>query len=514
MVVRELVHGVGVQRLNRRISNRLFGHLLLLPLGFHLGRKTGAIGSIIGQGLHGSQVLLQHAVFTFLPVIIEFVGIIIVLVHFKHSLYLVILGAAAIAYGYTFWRAAEQIAEPARKVSDASVDTNATLTDSLLNYETIKYFHAESQMGARFDQKLAEQEHTWRRVLRMKTGQSVLLNTIFAASMGTSLGYAGYEVVHGTMTIGDFVLINSYVSRLIQPLEAMGMATRDVSEALAYLEKMLDMFREKIEFGGKYKRSEGKHIAGRIAFDRVTFSYQADRGTLTDVSFAVPAGQTLGIVGASGSGKTSIIRLLFRLYVPASGKITLDDVPVENLPLVELRSAIAIVPQDTVLFNDTIGMNIGFGKIDATQDEIEAAAKVAHLDEFIAGLPEGYETPVGERGLKLSGGEKQRIAIARAALKRPLIYVFDEATSSLDSRTEREILQNLIDVAKSSTTIVIAHRLSTVAHADEIIVLDKGQIIERGMHTRLIEADGAYAALWRAQNSDRKASSTAFTSVA
>jgi ATP-binding cassette, subfamily B, heavy metal transporter len=222
--------------------------------------------------------------------------------------------------------------------------------------------------------------------------------------------------------------------------------------------------------------------------------------TLTDVSFKVPSGGTLGIVGSSGSGKTSIIRLLFRLYEPDSGRILLDGIPISELSLFDLRSTIAVVPQDTVLFNDTIANNIAFGKIGATRAEIEAAAKVAHLEQLILNMPEGYETRVGERGLKLSGGEKQRVAIARAALKRPLVYVFDEATSSLDSRTEREILQSLIDVAKTSTTIVIAHRLSTVAHADEIVVLDRGSIIERGTHTQLLEAEGSYAALWRAQH--------------
>jgi len=282
------------------------------------------------------------------------------------------------------------------------------------------------------------------------------------------------------------------------------MAARDVSQALAFLEKMLDMFREKPEGDSGRERTSAAQSAGSIAFEHVTFSYKPDRTTLTDVSFNVPAGRTLGIVGSSGSGKTSIIRLLFRLYEPDSGQITLDGVPLPQMPLVDLRSSIAVVPQDTVLFNDTIAHNIAFGKVGATQDEIEAAARLAHLDRFIASMPDGYNTRVGERGLKLSGGEKQRVAIARAALKRPLIYVFDEATSSLDSRTEREILQNLIDVAKTSTTIVIAHRLSTVAHAHEIVVLDHGAIIERGTHDELVGRGGAYAALWQAQNAERK----------
>jgi ABC-type transport system involved in Fe-S cluster assembly fused permease/ATPase subunit len=504
MGLRQLVHGLGVQRLNRRISNELFGHIVRLPLRFHLDRKTGAIGETINQGLNGCQIILQHAVFTFLPVTIEFIAIIIVLVHFEHSAYLIILGAAALLYGYAFARAAQQIADPSRKVSDAHVEAYSTLTDSLLNYETVKYFRAEPKICSRYDDRLADQEKAWRRVLRLKAGQSAALNTIFAASMASSLGYAGYEVVHGTMTIGDFVLINTYVSRLIQPLEALGLAARDVSQALAYLERMLNIFKEQQESDPPALDADAPRRAGSIAFENVTFSYKPDRSTLTDVSFNVPPGRTLGIVGSSGSGKTSIIRLLFRLYEIDSGQIVLDGTPISRMPLTDLRSSIAVVPQDTVLFNDTIGNNIAFGKQGATRSEIEEAAKLAHLDTFIRSLPEGYDTPVGERGLKLSGGEKQRVAIARAALKRPLIYVFDEATSSLDSRTEREILQNLIDVAKTSTTVVIAHRLSTVAHADEIVVLDKGAIIERGTHDGLVTAGGAYAALWRAQNADRK----------
>jgi len=502
--LRQLVHGLGVQRLNRLISNSLFGHLVRLPLRFHLDRKTGAIGSTVNQGLNGCQILLQHAVFTFLPVAIEFIAIIAVLVHFQHSAYLVILGISGAAYGYTFWRAAQQISEPSRKVSAAYVEANATLTDSLLNYETVKYFHAESTISSRYNGKLVEQEQANRRVLRLKAWQSAVLSTIFAGSMGTAVGYAGYEVLHGTMTIGDFVLINTYVARLIAPLQSLGLAARDVSQALAYLEKMLDMYREAPE-ADTTGQAGAAHRTGSVAFHGITFSYKPERTTLKDVSFDVPAGRTLGIVGSSGSGKTSIIRLLFRLYEPDSGQILLDGVPLTQMPLVDLRSAIAVVPQDTVLFNDTIANNIAFGKIGASRAEIEAAARVAHLDQFIANMPDGYETRVGERGLKLSGGEKQRVAIARAALKRPLIYVFDEATSSLDSRTEKEILQNLIDVAKTSTTIVIAHRLSTVSHADEIIVLDRGSIAERGTHAQLLKADGTYAALWHAQNSGKKA---------
>jgi ABC-type transport system involved in Fe-S cluster assembly fused permease/ATPase subunit len=499
MGLRQFVHGLGVQRINRLISNRLFGHLVRLPLRYHLERKTGAIGATINQGLSGCQTLLQHAVFTFLPVTIEFIAITVVLMHFEHSAYLGILLVSAVAYGWTFWRAAKQIAPPSRAVSDAHVEAQATLTDSLLNYETVKYFHAERAICSKYDDKLDTREQAWRRVLRMKAGQSAVLNTIFAASMGTSLGYAGWEVLRGTMTIGDFVLINTYVARLVAPLESLGLAARDASQALAYLEKMLDMFREVPEQSEGRKRTDVQNPSGSVAFENVTFSYKEGRATLKDVSFEVAAGRTLGIVGSSGSGKTSIIRLLFRLYEPNSGRILMDDAPISEMPLEELRSAIAVVPQDTVLFNDTIANNIRFGKPDASAEEIEAAARLAHLHELICRMPDGYDTKVGERGLKLSGGEKQRVAIARAALKRPRIYIFDEATSSLDSRTEQEILQNLIDVARTSTTIVIAHRLSTVAHADQIVVLERGEIVEAGSHSELLGVNGAYRALWQAQ---------------
>ena len=513
-VTRGLVHGLGTTRLNRRISNRLFGHIVRLPLRFHLDRKTGAIGETLGQGLSGCQIVLQHAVFTFLPVIVEFLAIIVVLIHFQRTPYLFLIGISAIAYGFTFWRVAERIVEPSQRVSEAHVNSHATMTDSLLNYETIKYFAGEPAICRRYDDTQIEKEGAWRGLLMLKASTGVLLETIYFVSIGVSLGFAGYEVLRGTMTIGDYVLINTYVSRLYQPLEAMGAAARDVSQGLAFLQKMLDMFREKAE-GGPLPAggAEAARLApepssvearGELAFENVSFSYKPDRAILTDVSFTVPAGRTLAIVGASGSGKSSLIRLLFRLYEPTSGRILLDGVPTSELPLAQMREAIAVVPQDTVLFNDTIGHNIGFGQQGATQEQIEHAAKLAHLHDFIASLPEGYSTPVGERGLKLSGGEKQRVAIARAALKNPAIFVFDEATSSLDSRSEREILNNLIEVSKSCTTLVIAHRLSTVVHADEILVLDHGTIVERGAHAVLLEAGGSYAALWRAQQGGRK----------
>jgi ATP-binding cassette subfamily B protein len=332
--------------------------------------------------------------------------------------------------------------------------------------------------------------------------------TIFALSLGASLALAAREVARGTMSVGDFVLVNAYVLQIARPLELLGVAARSLSQGIAYLQRMLELFRERPEPSQISASPTPADAGGELVFDELTFSYRPGRKILDAVSFRVPAGKTVAIVGASGSGKSSLVRLLFRLYEPDAGRVLLDGGPIAAMPFEALRQAIAVVPQDTVLFNDTIGRNIAFGRPGCTAEEIERAARLAHLHELIASLPERYDTPVGERGLKLSGGEKQRVAIARAALKRPRIYVFDEATSSLDTRTEREILANLIDLSRLATTLIIAHRLSTVVHADEILVLHRGAIVERGAHAELLELEGAYAAMWRAQqagHADRRA---------
>lgn len=500
--LRIYAHGKSEQRLRRHIGLHLFEHLVRLPLRFHMERKTGAIGETAEQGIRGYQLLLMHATFTILPVVIELLAVVAVLLHFGHAKYILVIALAAVAYTVAFHRGAIAIGSSSRMQSKCHIDSHAVLTDSLLNYETIKYFDAEPVVARRYDAALGNTERAWGTFYTSRLINGVAISSIFALSLGTALYLATHDVMRGTMTVGDFVLVNAYVLRLVQPLELIGFAVRDTSQGLAFLQSLLDLLGEAPEKDAKRIVPGEEPAQSQLTFEHVSFRYRADTPILRDVSFTVPAGSTVALVGASGSGKTSIIRLLFRLYEPNAGRILLDDRSIDELPLSYLRRAIAVVPQDTVLFHDTIANNIAFGRSGASRAEVEEVARLAHLDELIGKLPEGYETVVGERGLKLSGGERQRVAIARAALKQPRIYIFDEATSSLDTRTEREILRNLNEVAARSTTLVIAHRLSTVVQADQILVLDRGAIIERGTHDELLSLNGTYAALWRAQRSD------------
>lgn len=498
--LRTLLQAYAEQRIHRRIGRQLFEHLIRLPLQFHLDRKVGTVGEMAEQGLRGYQLLLQHLVYTLLPVTVELAFVAAVLLHFGHPIYLVVIAVSSLAYAIVFQRGARWGRDTAEVASNAHISAHGVLTDSLLNQETVKYFDAEPVICRTYDAALGGIENAWRTFFGRRAANGLMVAAIFAASLGFSLVHAANEVVRGTMTIGDFVLVNAYIARLVQPLEMLGYALRDVAQSMAFLDSMLALFRETKEGTGSVGASAST-TRGEVAFQNVTFSYRHERMVLRDVSFVVPAGKTVAVVGASGSGKSSLVRLLFRLYEPDSGTILLDGRPTAQMALSDVRRAIAVVPQDTVLFHDTIACNIGFGRLGATQPEIEEAARLANLHDFIVGLPEGYETVVGERGLKLSGGERQRVAIARAALKRPQLFVFDEATSSLDTRTEREILRNLTDLSSRSTTLVIAHRLSTVVHADEIVVLDQGTVVERGTHQDLKGRRGHYAALWEAQHS-------------
>jgi ABC-type transport system involved in Fe-S cluster assembly fused permease/ATPase subunit len=403
-----------------------------------------------------------------------------------------------VCYGVAFSRAAMSILAPAQAASAVHVEASAKLTDSLLNYETVKYFTAERLVQSEINTALVRTEEGWIKFAARSARNGLGIATVFAAFLAASVGYAAREVDAGRMTIGEFVLVNAYMLQVVRPIEMIGQAMQAFSQGMAMLGAMLDLLKQVPE----PRQPDGEvelHGPTSLEFRDIAVSYQTDRPGLRGVSFRVPPGKTLGIVGASGAGKSTIVRLLVRMLEPDSGTILIDGIPISQLPIPQLRRLIAVVPQDCVLFNDTVGYNIAFGKAGSSRSEIEEAAQLAHLQRFIDRLPEGYETLVGERGVKLSGGEKQRVAIARAAIKRPLIYVFDEATSSLDSRTEKEILRNITAISRFCTTLIIAHRLSTTVHADEIAVLHDGIVVERGSHAALLSQRGTYWRLWEAQ---------------
>ncbi|MBX5462270.1 MAG: ABC transporter ATP-binding protein/permease [Steroidobacteraceae bacterium] len=496
--MRAFVHAQADRRMFRSLCDRLFDHVMQLPLRYHMNRQTGVMTGTLTNGLQGYQMIFQTLVMTILPVAIEIGTVAVVLVTLDQVVFLALFCVAMLCYGLAFSWGAVRIMDSARAASTSQADAWGVLTDSILNYETVKYFTAESVVRRRFDDSLFRTESEWMRFFRLRAVIGLLIATIFAAFLAVAVFYAASQVQKGAMTIGSFVLIHTYMFRLVQPLEMIGYAMQQLSQGFAFLEKLVDIFREPTE-----PHAANSHAAprgpGRLEFQNVSLAYRSDRPVLRNVSFEVPAGRTLGVVGASGAGKSTLVRLLVRLVEPDSGQILLDGVPLSQLSLPLVRQAISVVPQDTVLFNDTIGYNIAFGKPNATQQDVERAAKLAHLHDFVMSLPEKYDTKVGERGVKLSGGEKQRVSIARAAIKQPRIYVFDEATSSLDSRTESEIMHNLREISKESTTLVIAHRLSTVVHADEIVVLDGGTIVERGTHAALLRLNGRYARLWEAQ---------------
>lgn len=495
--VRGLIHARAERRMFRTLSERLFGHLMQLPLRFHLERQTGAVGQILEQGLQGYQMILHHLVFTFLPVVAELGTILFVLAGLAPPAFLGLFCGALVCYAVAFAYAAAAVSKAARTASDAHVAAHAVMTDGILNYETVKYFAAEPLVQAKVGEALTRTEAEWVEFYRLYAWSGLRVASIFGVFLAATVLYAAHEVAARRMTVGDFVLVNTYMLQVVQPVEMLGYAMQAFSQGAAMLEKMMALLGEAPE-PGHPSGPEALRGPGALEFERVSVSYRPGRTVLSDVSFRLPAGKTLGIVGASGSGKSTLVRLLVRLFEPDAGRILLDGIPISDLPLATLRQAIAVVPQDTVLFNDSIAYNIAFGRPGATPMEVEHAARLAHLHDFITTLRDGYETQVGERGVKLSGGERQRVSIARAVLKRPRIYVFDEATSSLDSHTEQDILANLRTIALASTTIMIAHRLSTIVHADEIVVIDGGRLVERGTHEDLLRG-GRYATLWAAQ---------------
>jgi ATP-binding cassette subfamily B protein len=498
--LRDMFHGRADQRVQRQLSYKLFQHVMSLPLRFHLDRQTGALTQTLTNGLMGYRMVLHHFMTTVLPIIVELVTMSAVLLLLDHTVFLAIISVSVLLYALAFSAGVTRIGKPARAVSNAKVNANAVLTDSILNYETVKYFGAESQVHGRFGKALIRTECQWNKLYRRKMENGLLVAGIFAVSLGVLMYVAAHQVQQGRMSIGEFVLVNAYVLQITQPLEMIGFAFRDIAEGRAWIAKMTELFSQKQEVDVIERCASVPADPPELVFERVSYSYHPGRCVIKDVSFVVPSGRSVAIIGSSGSGKSSLIRLLMRLVEPTEGQICLNGLPLSNIPMSALRHAVAVVPQDIALFNDSIAYNIGIGRQDSTEADIVRAANVADVHNFIAGLPDGYNTKVGERGLKLSGGEKQRVAIARAVIREPKIFVFDEVTSSLDLKTERTILNNLTKVSNTTTTLIIAHRLSTIVQADEIIVMEQGSVVERGPHAELIQRRGPYSAMWYAQH--------------
>ena len=487
------------QRAIRDVALTTFKHLHALGLGFHLERQTGGLSRSIERGTKGIDFLLTFMLFSILPTLLEITmvcGILWVLFNVWYALVTFVTIVSYISYtmAVTEWRLKYR-----RKMNDTDQEANTRAIDSLLNYETVKYFGNEQYEAERFDRSLSRYESA----AVISKSSLALLNIGQAAIIGVGLtvvmAMAGNGVIAGELTVGDFVLVSTYLIQLYMPLNFLGFVYREIKQSLTDMEAMFHLLEVNAEVEDSPDALPLPAGPGTVIFDHVTFAYEQRRTILHDVSFTVPAGQRVAIVGSSGAGKSTISRLLFRFYDVNSGAITIDGANIREVQQRSIRAAIGVVPQDTVLFNDTVYYNIAYGRPTATPAEVEEAARLARIHDFITNSPDGYQTMVGERGLKLSGGEKQRVAIARAILKNPRILLFDEATSALDTRTEREIQTSLREVSRGHTTLVIAHRLSTVVDADEIIVLHDGRISERGSHADLLAYGGIYATMWQRQ---------------
>ncbi|HCS29629.1 MAG TPA: metal ABC transporter permease [Spongiibacteraceae bacterium] len=502
--LRDTLFGRVTERAMRRVGLRVFEHLHALDLEFHLNRRTGGLSRDIERGTNGISFLLRFMVFNIVPTFLE-IGLVIVLLGINYTPWFAVIVFVAVAsyVGFSVM-ATEWRTRFVREANEAESRTSTRAVDSLLNFETVKYFGNEGFEASHYDGELASWEGARRRnrlsLFVLNGGQAFII----AGAMTSAMVLAAQQVVVGAMTIGDFVLINAFMMQIFMPLNFLGFVYREMKGSMANIEAMFSLLDQVPAIRDNTDAKTLAVRAGEIRFEQVQFAYDPERPILRGLSFTVRPRQKLAIVGSSGAGKSTIFKLLFRFYDVGSGRILIDGQDIRDVSQASLRDAIGVVPQDTVLFNMSIGDNIRYGRVDASDEDVAQAVQMAHLDTFIGSLPKGLDTLVGERGLKLSGGEKQRVAIARTILKRPPILVFDEATSSLDSRSERSILQAIREIASDHTSLVIAHRLSTIVDADDIIVLDNGRLVEQGTHAQLLMQGGKYASLWAMQQAEAK----------
>ena len=497
--VRDVGFSSVAQHAVRELANRTFRHLHALSLRFHLERRTGGLNRVIERGVSGVDTIMRMAVLNSIPTAVELLMIAGLVAWYFGWIYVVVVLATVGAYVWFTFAASERRIAIRRDMNESDTEAHSKAVDSLLNYETVKYFGNEDHEARRFDSSMARYEkaavRTYSSLGVLNSGQAV----IFTVGMVVCMLLAARDVTQGALTIGGFVMINAILIQLYMPLNFMGMVYREIKQGLIDVETMFALLHEKPEIVDRPGAEPLRVSQGDIRFENVSFAYDPDRPILKKVSFEVPAGKMVAIVGPSGAGKSTIARLLFRFYELTRGRILIDGQDIRDVTQGSLRAAIGMVPQDTVLFNDTIAYNIRYGKPAAMEAELREAARLAQIHDFIVTLPQGYDSLVGERGLKLSGGEKQRVAIARTILKAPPILMLDEATSALDSHTEKDIQDALERVARERTSLVIAHRLSTVVQADNIIVLDRGKIVEQGTHLELLGKGGLYASLWERQ---------------
>ena len=496
---RDIWFTVVAQHAVRELAIKTFRHLHALSLRFHLERRTGGLSRVIERGVNGVDTIVRMAVLNSIPTAVELLMISGLVAYYFGWIYVLVVLATVLLYVWFTFVASERRIAIRRDMNDSDTEAHSKAVDSLLNYETVKYFGNEELEAKRFDASIARYVkaaiRTYTSLGVLNTGQAI----IFTIGTVICMLLAARDVTRGTLTVGDFVMINAILMQLYVPLNFMGMVYREIKQGLIDIETMFALLHEPAEIVDRPSAKTLRVRKGEIKFENVSFAYDPERPILKNVSFEVPAGKMVAIVGPSGAGKSTISRILFRFYEISRGKVLIDGQNIRDVTQASLRAAIGMVPQDTVLFNDTIEYNIRYGKPDASSAEVREAARLAQIHEFIVTLPQGYDSLVGERGLKLSGGEKQRVAIARTILKSPPILMLDEATSALDSHTEKEIQDALERVAENRTSLVIAHRLSTVVHADNIIVLDHGEIVEHGTHLELLAKGGLYASLWARQ---------------